>query len=95
MSEKTPHKPLVWYGLAMEYRARGQREDAARAFERCVEADPTYVPAYFMWGMTLEDAGQRDRAVAMLRRGITVAGTKGDTHAAGEMQGTLETWGVE
>jgi tetratricopeptide (TPR) repeat protein len=95
MSRKTPHKPLVWYGLAMEYRSRGQRAESAAAFERCVAADQTYVPAYFQWGMTLDESHDRPGAIAMLKRGMEAARTKGDSHAASEMGSQLELWGVD
>lgn len=92
MSVKTPAKPIVWYGLAMEYRSRKQFDDAMKAFERCISVDPGYVPAYFQGGMTLDEAGKRSDATAMLRKGIEVARQKGDNHAAGEMESQLELW---
>ncbi|MEW5852328.1 MAG: tetratricopeptide repeat protein [Myxococcota bacterium] len=95
MSQKTPHKPIVWYGLAMEHRSRGNRDDALAAFKKCLEVDPGYVPAYFQGGMTLDEQGKRDDAVAMLKQGVGVARQKGDKHAASEMQAQLEMWGED
>jgi tetratricopeptide (TPR) repeat protein len=92
MSNKTPQKPLVWYGLAMEYRGRGRLHEAAEAFARCLEVDPTYVPAYFQCAMTLDEMSDRNRAIEMLRSGIDVARKKADTHALSEMTSQLELW---
>ena len=92
MSRKTPDRAIVWYGLAMEYRSRKAFDDAMSAFNKTIEVDPAYVPAYFQGGMTLDEAGRRSEAVAMLKRGIEVARKKGDSHAAGEMEGQLELW---
>jgi len=92
MSKKTPTKAIVWYGLAMEYRSRKQFDDATAAFAQCLAVDPGYVPAYFQGGMTLDEAGKRPLAVAMLTTGIQVARQKGDGHAAGEMETQLELW---
>lgn len=93
LAERSPRKPLVWYGLAMEYRGRERFDDALQAFSRCLEVDPKYVPAFFQAGLTLEQCQRRPEAVAMLRRGIEAAAAKGDRHARGEMQEVLDTWG--
>jgi tetratricopeptide (TPR) repeat protein len=92
MTQKSPQKPLPWYGLAMEHRGRGNREEALAAFEACLRADPGYVPAYFQGGMTLDELSRRKDAVAMLQKGVTVAQQKGDRHALGEMQSQLDLW---
>ena len=92
MTAKTPDKPLPWYGLAMEWRGRGEVSKALEAFEACLKADPDYVPAYFQAGMTLDEGKQRGDAVQMLQKGISVATRKGDGHAAAEMQSQLELW---
>ena len=95
MTRKSPQKALYWYALAMEHRGRGQLAEAQAAFARCREVDAAYVPAYFQYGVTLDEAGARAKAVAMLRQGIQVASQKGDQHAAGEMTGQLEMWGED
>lgn len=95
LTRKTPNKPLVWYGLAMEYRSRSLWDEAIQAFTRCLEVDPGYVPALFQAGLTLEEAGKHPEAVAMLRRGVEAAEARSDKHAANEMRDILESWGEE
>ncbi len=95
LTRTSPTKALYWYALAMEHRGRAQLVEAQAAFAQCLKVDAGYVPAYFQFGVTLDEAGARARAVEMLKTGVGVARTKGDTHAAGEMASQLELWGEE
>ncbi len=54
---------------------------------------PDYVPAYFMKGQTLARGERDEEARDTLLAGVEVATRTGDSHAAGEMSGFLETLG--
>jgi predicted Zn-dependent protease len=85
--------PFAWYGLAMEYRSLGRREEALATFESLRDRAPDYVPMYLMCGQMLEQMGRAQDAKAWLTAGIAAAQKKGDAHAAGELEGALAAIG--
>jgi Flp pilus assembly protein TadD len=86
-----PNDPELRYMLAMEHTSEGDDEGALRLFRELFESAPDYLPAYHMAGRTLERLGRLEEARQVLRRGIPVAMKRNDPHAAGEMQGLLES----
>jgi predicted Zn-dependent protease len=86
---RSPGDPFPRYGLAMEFRSRGDLEASWQTFETLLAEFPAYVPTYLMAGQTLLALGRRDDAAEVFRRGITEATTKGDSHARGELEGAL------
>lgn len=85
---RTPNDPFPRYGLAMEYRSRGELAEAWSTFAELLERFPDYVPTYLMAGGTLVALGRKDEAVDLYRRGIQVAGVR-DPHARGELESAL------
>ncbi|MFI4876834.1 MAG: tetratricopeptide repeat protein [Blastopirellula sp. JB062] len=88
-----PDDSFLLYGLAMEYRKEGAHHEAIARFDQLVQQAPPYVPAFFMAGQMLAEAGRIDEARAWLRRGIEEANRQGNAHAAGEMAELLMTLG--
>jgi Tfp pilus assembly protein PilF len=86
---KSPQDPFPRYGLAMEFRSRGEMESASAAFDELIAAFPDYVPSYLMAGGVASSLGQRDSARTLFQRGIEVASARGDSHARGELQSAL------
>jgi tetratricopeptide (TPR) repeat protein len=87
--ERAPADPFPRYGLAMEHRTRGELAEAWAAFSDLLEGFPDYVPTYLMAGGTLAALGRKDEAASVYRKGIEVAGRKGDSHARGELESAL------
>lgn len=87
---RAPSDPFPRYGLAMELKSRGDLAAAWTAFSELLDQFPDYVPTYLMAGGTLVALGRRDEAAAIYRRGIDVAGRKGDAHARGELESALQ-----
>jgi tetratricopeptide (TPR) repeat protein len=87
--ERTPGDPFPRYGLAMEYRTRGELAEAWAAFSDLLDHFPDYVATYLMAGGTLSGLGRKDEAASVYRRGIEVASRKGDSHARGELESAL------
>jgi predicted Zn-dependent protease len=83
--------PFAWYGLAMEYRTLSRHEEALAAFETLRARAPDYVPMYLMCGQMLLTMGRALDARAWFSLGLEAAKTKGDAHAAGELEGALST----
>ena len=88
-----PNDAFLRYGLAMEYATAGEDEAAVGCLRELLARDADYVPAYLQAGRALIRLGDDDRAREILRTGIAVANRKGDSHAAGEMTGFLESLG--
>jgi Fe-S cluster biosynthesis and repair protein YggX len=73
-----PDNDMAWFSLGGAYVQAGRHADAARAYERCFSLNPAMSKAYQLAGKALLDAGQKDRAVAVLTEGYKVAAAKGD-----------------
>jgi Tfp pilus assembly protein PilF len=91
MLVEEPNDPELRYMLAMEFVSTGDDAAAVRGFEELLELAPDYPHAYHQAGRALVRLGKVGEAQEMLRRGIPVARQRGDEHAAGEMQGLLES----
>ncbi|HEY0707934.1 MAG TPA: tetratricopeptide repeat protein [Polyangia bacterium] len=88
-AEARPQDPFPRYALALEHRNAGDHAEAARVFTALMADHPDYVPTYLHAGHALTAAGNPDEAKVVWRRGLEVAQSKGDHHAAGELQGVL------
>lgn len=91
MLEQDPNDTELLYMLAMEHIGEGDDAGAVRCFGKILASSPNYPPAYHQAGRTLARLGKTDEARAVLLQGIQIASRQGDSHAAGEMQGLLET----
>lgn len=87
--DKSPRDPFPRYGLAMEYKSRGDLAQARAAFDELITGFPDYVPAYLHAGGVLVASGEKDAAAEMFRRGIAAAQAKGDLHAKKELEAAL------
>ena len=87
-----PGDAFLGYSLAMEL-AKTDEDAALKQFDAVLARHPDYVPAYFMKGQTLARGDRDEEARETLLAGVEVATRTGDTHAAGEMSGFLETLG--
>lgn len=81
---------LALYGVAMEYKNRGDLERASTAFEAVIATNPDYAAAYFHGGQAYEQLGQIERARETYQSGIAVTSRTGDGHTRAELQGALD-----
>ncbi len=86
---RSPADPFPRYGLAMEHKGQGQLDEAWTVFSELLAQFSDYVPTYLMAGGTLVALGRRDEAADVYRRGIEVAGRRGDSHAKNELAAAL------
>jgi len=84
-----PNDPELRYMLAMEHAGSGDDEGAVRCFQELLSANPDYAPAYHQGARALQRLDRIREARDLLQRGVPVAMTKGDQHAAEEMQELL------
>ena len=85
-----PTNKLALYGIAMEYKNRGNFAQAAKEFEKVIEVNPTYAAAYFHGGQNYEQMGDIEQARTFYLEGIEVTSRTGDAHTRGELQGALD-----
>ena len=88
--DKNPANSFVLYGIAMEYRSRGELERASEYFEELLNEFPRYRAAFLQQGLTLVDLGEAERARRAYEKGIRVCEEAGDTHAVCELREALE-----
>jgi predicted Zn-dependent protease len=87
----SPDDPELRYAVAMELLSLGGDDDAVRSFRELITSRPSYVPTYLMLGQTLIRLNREDEAKEVLRSGTAAAAKAGNTHAAGEIQGLLDS----
>lgn len=77
---------LLRYSLGMAYYNAGDAGKAIEHLARAVEYDPGYSAAWKLYGKTLTDRGDIDRAIEAYHKGIEAAQQKGDIQAGKEMR---------
>ena len=88
--EQNPGDAFARYGLAMEYVAQSRIPEGLAAFDRLIEINPDYVPAYQMSAQTMAANNQADAAIERLHLGIAAANRTGNQHALAEMEALRE-----
>ncbi len=88
--EKNPDNAFALYGIAMEYRSRGQLERASEYFEELLNRSPGYRAAFMQYGLTLAGLGQVEGARQVYEKGIGICQQAGDAHAVSELREALE-----
>ncbi|HOA71844.1 MAG TPA: tetratricopeptide repeat protein [Phycisphaerae bacterium] len=88
-----PEDPFLNFALAMEYVKVGRPDDALNQFNRVIELDRKYVPAYFQKANLLVSLGRHDEAKSVFSEALTVAEQAGDKHAAAEIREALALLG--
>ncbi len=83
--------PMAWYGLAMEYRKLERVDEALQTFTTLRTRTPDYVAMYLMCGQMLAEHGRTDDAREWMEAGLAAARSKGDGHAASEIESALST----
>jgi Tfp pilus assembly protein PilF len=91
MVTETPDDAELRYFLAMEYLSGGDHDAALRCFEELMAQAPDYVPTYVQAGQLYNRLDRVPEAKTTYQAGIAAARKKGDFHAAGEMEGFLDS----
>ena len=88
--DQNPADAFARYGLAMEYSKAGQAETALHEFQKILETNADYVPAYQMAAQVLAQEGRDGESREWLTRGIEAARRTGNSKAQNEMQAILQ-----
>jgi tetratricopeptide (TPR) repeat protein len=90
---QAPNDSRLRYMLANEFKNAGQLTEAVAEYQSLLAADPTYGPAYYHGGQTLERLGRLDDARAIYAAGIEATTKNGDSHTRGELEAALSILG--
>ena len=78
MAQADPDNEMAHYSLGSAYAQAGRHADAAASYVRCTEVSPDMSKAYQLGAASLIEAGDKDKALDLLRRGYEIATTRGD-----------------
>ena len=87
--EEDPSDPFNLYALALEYLGA----DLAKAeefFQILLDKHQDYLPTYYHAARLFQDKGEKEKAVSIYERGISVAKTRGDRKAQRELQSAYD-----
>ncbi len=93
MAEADPENELGHFSLGKAYLEAERFSEAVTPLARVVELNPRLSKAYQLLGEAYDRAGQRDKAIAIVTRGVTVADDQGDRMPRDAMAGMLRHWG--
>ncbi|WP_406697583.1 tetratricopeptide repeat protein [Singulisphaera sp. Ch08] len=89
-----PADSFLRYGLALQCLREGDVEEGRERLLALIADHPEdQVAAYQQLGQSFMETGESSRAVEVLQLGIEKAKTRGDWHAASEMDGLLAQLG--
>ena len=92
-TRQNPQDAFAHYGLAMEYKDAGRKDDALETFNALLGFKPDYTAAYYHAGVTLGELGRTDEARDYLTRGMEVAKKNGDFHTLSELEEAISSLG--
>jgi predicted Zn-dependent protease len=82
-----PGDTFIRYGLAMQCLREGDVDEGRERFLSLIGDHPDdQIAAYQQLGQSYAETAEKDAAIAMLQTGIAKARTRGDWHAASEME---------
>lgn len=94
MAEADPTNELGHMSLGKMYLQASRFGEAAASLARVVELNPKLSKAYQLLGEAHEGAGEREKAVDLVTRGVTVADGQGDRMPRDAMAKMLVEWGA-
>ena len=89
MLKKNPEDAFLNYAAALEYRKRGMLSEAVKLFEGLIENHEYYLGTYYQLGKMMEEMGETDKAIALYRKGKTIAESQKDMKTMGELNEAL------
>lgn len=87
--EMDPADEFTRFAIAMEHVNTGRDDEARDWFLQILERNEQYIGVYYHLGKTLERMNRPDDAVDIYTRGIALARSMNDHHAASELEGAL------
>lgn len=91
--QEDPDDVFLNFALGMALVKDGRIPEALARFDRALELDPRYTPAYLQKGTQLVAMGRREEARSAFHAGVATAKASGDAHAAKEMEKLIDSLG--
>src|SRR5689334_22401231 len=95
MASDDPTNVMAHFSLGRTLLEAGKPAEAVDSFKRVIELDPNISKGYQLLAQAQLILAQRDAAIEMLKRGATIANTRGDLMPKNEMLRQLSELGVE
>lgn len=92
MLDANPDDPFLIYALAREYEQAQVTMQALLMYEHLVNDHPDYIATYYHYAKLLYQAGNKNEAIRLLKKGIDAGLKNKEMHAVGEMKGLLMQW---
>jgi tetratricopeptide (TPR) repeat protein len=87
---KKPTDRFGLYALARELRKARAFDESFAAFETLLVHHPDYGAAFFHYGMTKKEAGDRPGAIAILKKGLDACKRSNDGKTRAEIEGAID-----
>ncbi len=94
MAEADPDNELGHFSLGKIYVETRRYHDAVAPLSRALELNPQMSKAYQLLGEAYNKAGQRDKAIEVMTRGVSTADEQGDRMPRDTMAKVLREWGA-
>lgn len=86
---ESPSDPFLKYALTMEYVKLNNAIEARKGFEDLLLNHEDYVGTYYHFGKFLEAAGEKEHALEVYEKGVSIAQSKRNFHAMGELKNAI------
>jgi Fe-S cluster biosynthesis and repair protein YggX len=93
--EADPTNDMAWFSLAGAYAQADRHAEAAKAYLRCTELNPSMSKAFQLAGQAYVNAGQKAAAAEVLLEGFKVAASRGDRMPLKAITDLLTSIGIE
>jgi Fe-S cluster biosynthesis and repair protein YggX len=94
MSEADPDNELAHFSLGKACLEVGQFEQATTSLRRTIELNPKLSKAHQLLAEAYDGNGQRDNAINVMTKGVTIADEQGDRLPRDAMADRLRAWGA-
>ncbi len=88
--EQDKNDTFVRYGIALEYRALKDYDEALKWLQKLRRDFTDYLPTYYQLGELYQLLGDLDNARSTFEEGVRIARTARDLHTASELQAALD-----
>lgn len=92
MTQADPDNELGHFSLGKACLEAERFDEAVTSLARAIEINPKMSKAFQLLGTAHDKAGQRDKAIEVMTRGVTVADLQGDVMPRDAMVDALKAW---